>query len=134
MLRTWWQKLFPLSWFRSRRQRRRKALRYAARTTRLSHLLRLEERLAPATLVALNAAGNALLRFDSSTPGTVVATPVTGLGGGESLQGIDFRPATGQLFGLGVTGTAARLLTINVGTGAATVVGTLSQPVSGSDV
>src|SRR5215218_1253454 len=44
---------------------------------------------------------NALISFDSATPGTVGATvPVTGLGAGESLLAIDIRPATGQLYAL----------------------------------
>jgi len=37
---------------------------------------------------------NALVRFDSATPGTIAATvAVTGLQSGELLLGIDFRPA-----------------------------------------
>jgi len=41
---------------------------------------------------------NSLLTFDSSTPGSVNSIgPVTGLQSGESLFGIDFRPATLQL-------------------------------------
>jgi len=64
---------------------------------------------------------NSLLTFDSSTPGSVNSIgPVTGLQSGESLFGIDFRPATLQLYGLGSTN---RLYTINTGTGAAAQVG-----------
>lgn len=64
---------------------------------------------------------NSLLSFDSSTPGTVNSIgPVTGLQPGESLFGIDFRPATLQLYGLG---SSSRLYTINTATGAATQVG-----------
>src|SRR4051812_9754656 len=62
-----------------------------------------------------------LLRFDSASPGTIQTTSsITGLVGGDSLVGIDFRPATGQLFGLG---SLSRLYTINTATGLATVVG-----------
>jgi hypothetical protein len=66
---------------------------------------------------------NQLVRFDSATPGTLLPTPlpVTGLQAGESLLGIDFRPANGALYGLG---SASRLYTINTSTGAATQVGT----------
>ena len=61
---------------------------------------------------------NALVTFDSATPmnGT---TPVniTGLVAGERILGIDYRPATGALIGLGSTGT---IYTLNSTTGAAT--------------
>ena len=46
---------------------------------------------------------------------------ISGLAAGESILGIDFRPATGQLYALG---SANRLYTINLATGAATQVGT----------
>src|SRR5688572_9700473 len=70
-------------------------------------------------LFATNSAGN-LLRFDSATPGTIDASvPISGLQAGESLLGIDFRPASGVLYGLGSTN---RLYTIDAG-GAATQVG-----------
>ena len=45
---------------------------------------------------------SALITFDTATPGVTSApVVVTGLGAGETLVGIDFRPATGQLFGVG---------------------------------
>ena len=48
-------------------------------------------------------AGNSgLTTFQATTPGTpTAAVPLTGLLGQQSLVGIDVRPATGQLFGLG---------------------------------
>lgn len=47
-------------------------------------------------------AGNKLIRFNSNTGGSLRNTvDVTGLQTGEVLLGIDFRPATGQLYGLG---------------------------------
>ena len=59
--------------------------------------------------------------FDSATPGIILTgVPVTGLQAGETLLGIDFRPATGGLYGLGSTN---RLYMINPTTGAATQVG-----------
>ena len=65
---------------------------------------------------------NALIRFDSATPGTVITVgTITGLQSGETIVGIDFRPANGQLYALGST---SRLYTINLVTGAATQVGT----------
>lgn len=73
------------------------------------------------TLVG-NAPGSQFLNsFDSSTPGASNLVSVTGLNAGETLLGIDFRPASnGQLFGLG---SGSRLYTINTSTGVASVVG-----------
>jgi hypothetical protein len=71
------------------------------------------------TLFATTSTGN-LLRFDSATPGTIDATvSISGLQAGESLLGIDFRPASGVLYGLGSTN---RLYTIDPA-GAATQIG-----------
>jgi hypothetical protein len=64
---------------------------------------------------------NALLRFDSAAPGTILSTTaVSGLQAGENLLGIDFRPANGQLYGVGST---SRLYTIDLTSGVATQVG-----------
>ena len=42
-----------------------------------------------------------MVRFDSSSPGTIVArAPVTGLNPGEPVSAIDQRPATGEIFAL----------------------------------
>ena len=60
-----------------------------------------------------------LISFDSATPGTITTVAITGLQGGETLLGIDQRPATGQLYGLGST---SRLYVINPTTGVATAV------------
>ena len=50
---------------------------------------------------------------------------VTGLVAGQNLVGIDYRPADGQLYTLGVSAAGtAQLYTINPTTGAATAVGT----------
>ncbi len=74
---------------------------------------------------------NNLVRFNSSRPNTILSTvAITGLQGGESISGIDFRPATGRLFGLGSTN---RIYTINTATGAATSVGTLTTPLLGTN-
>ena len=45
--------------------------------------------------------GNNLLRFSSDDPGRLRAKQITGLPAGVSLKGIDFRPASGDLYGLG---------------------------------
>ncbi len=50
--------------------------------------------------------GAVLARFNSATPGTTTNGLINGLQNGETLVGIDFRPATGQLFGLGINDTA----------------------------
>jgi hypothetical protein len=65
-------------------------------------------------------AGGALVAFDASAPNTPLAsTPISGLQAGETLLGVDVRPATGQLYGLGST---SRIYTINPTTGVATAV------------
>jgi hypothetical protein len=65
-------------------------------------------------------ASNRLLRFDSASPANLIsAVQITGLQASETLVGIDFRPLTGQLYGVGST---SRLYTINVSTGAATTI------------
>ncbi len=78
----------------------------------------LEERQVLSTLVALTSDGK-LITFDSSDPETILSSNrVSGLRRGEDLLGIDVRPATGQVYGLGDTG---RLYTIDVYTGQATL-------------
>jgi len=82
--------------------------------------------LAAETITLLDGNG-LLLRFISTTaPSVSLGTvPVTGLLSGEHLEGIDYRPATGVLYGVGFiqsTGSA-RLYTINTITGFATLVG-----------
>src|SRR5262245_44803582 len=77
----------------------------------------LEDRTVPSTVMALTTS-NRLLTFDSATPGHILsARPITGLASGESLLGIDVRPATGELYGLGTN----RLYVIDPNTGAATL-------------
>ena len=64
---------------------------------------------------------NQLVTFDSATPGTIsTSVAITGLQGGETILGIDYRPANGQLYALGST---SRLYQINPLSGAATQVG-----------
>lgn len=66
---------------------------------------------------------NNLSQFDSATPGTLSTTPISGLVAGDAIVGIDFRPATGRLYALGVNSATAHLYTLNTITGAATQVG-----------
>src|SRR5436190_16574390 len=70
-------------------------------------------------LIGLASTGN-LVSFDNATPGTITSVAVTGLQAGETLLGIDRRPANGLLYGLGSTN---RVYTINTTTGAAIQVG-----------
>jgi len=67
---------------------------------------------------------NRLLGFKVSSPNTIdTNVAISGLAGGETLVGIDVRPKDGMLYGLS---SAARLVTIDPTTGAATVKATLS--------
>lgn len=67
---------------------------------------------------------NNLQIFNPNSPNLISKT-IAGLQTGENILGIDFRPANGQLYALG---SSSRLYTINLGTGAATAVGTSPFP------
>lgn len=72
---------------------------------------------------------NNLFSVDSATPNTVnSAMFISGLQSNELIMGIDFRPATGQLYGVS---SAGRLYTIDPSTGAATIVGSGFVPLPG---
>ncbi|MEO6593908.1 MAG: DUF4394 domain-containing protein [Planctomycetota bacterium] len=75
---------------------------------------------------------NRLATFAASAPWAAPAiAQVTGLQPGEDLLGIDFRPATGQLYGLGAM---SQLYAIDVTSGVATAVGgPLVPALNGSD-
>lgn len=82
-----------------------------------------------ATIFAVTSANN-LVRFSSATPGTIDGSvAITGLQTGETILGIDVRPATRQIYALGSTG---RLYTLNPRTGVATFISTLSTAPSGT--
>ena len=90
-----------------------------------------------------NAFLNSLLIFNPSALSTTAQMPITGLSAmSDYVYGIDFRPATGQLYALVGTRTFdpviarsrasnGRLYTINPATGAATLVAALSVPLNG---
>jgi len=64
---------------------------------------------------------NRIVGFSLSNPQSVLTDlPVTGLQAGESLLGIDYRPANGLLYGVG---SSNRLYTVNPRTGEASQVG-----------
>ncbi len=70
--------------------------------------------------------GNSLTSFNLATPTTFLNTvTVTGVAAGQTIEGIDFRPNTGELYAIGYNQTngQARLYTINTTTGAATAIG-----------
>ena len=80
--------------------------------------------------------GNRLVRFNTVSPNTdTSAVTIGGLNLGEQVLGIDFRPATGQLYGLvrDLLGLNYRLVIINPNTGATTNVAAVAPAPSGSD-
>lgn len=84
-------------------------------------LLFMTSMVARAVPIYLTNSQNQLLRSDTDTPGSVfTSSAISGLQSGENVLGIDFRPATGQLFALG---SSSRLYTLNLSSGAATQVG-----------
>lgn len=78
------------------------------------------------TIVGLVESNN-LVIFDSASPSAILsALPITGTGG-DTILGIDFRPATGQLYGFGHLGApGVRLYIIDPVTGTATLVNPLT--------
>lgn len=84
------------------------------------------------TLIGVDT-NNQLVRFDAATPSIIDATiPITGLQSGETVLGIDVRPATGELYALGST---SRIYKVGYITGAATEVtsGPLTPALSGTE-
>jgi hypothetical protein len=79
---------------------------------------------APNNMVALGVGGNGntLFSFSGDKPSAVTSTPVVGVGV-STLVGIDYRPATGELIGLGVNGDVVSLFAIQPGTGVAAQIG-----------
>ena len=63
---------------------------------------------------------NGLFTFDSANANAATRVAISGLQSGETLVGIDVRPATGVLYGIGST---SRVYTLNTSTGVATQVG-----------
>jgi hypothetical protein len=80
---------------------------------------------AATSIVTLSADGTQLSRFLSTTPGTATNVTITNIATGDTLIGIDYRPQTGQLYGLGVNpaNDTATVYVLDPQTGAASVVG-----------
>ena len=76
---------------------------------------------------------NQFLTFDSATPQTVTTgKAITGLAQNESIEGIDFRPTTGVLYGLGSFGTVYTLSNLT-GTGPVVATTAVSNvPINGT--
>lgn len=69
-------------------------------------------------------AGGNLVSFDSANPGASNNIgALSGVVAGHGVRGIDFRPATGELFAISTSGSAAQLYTVNLLNGALTTVG-----------
>ncbi|MBL8268287.1 DUF4394 domain-containing protein [Steroidobacter sp.] len=77
-------------------------------------------------LFALSADGTQLFRLLSTALATPTTLTIAGITAGETLVGIDFRPATGQLFAFGVNATTdtGTVYFLDPQSGAASVVGT----------
>lgn len=81
------------------------------------------------TIFGIDLSGR-LVTFDSASPAVVTSTRAISGAIGSAILGIDFRPATGELFALGGN---SQLYTINTATGAATAVGGPIAGLSGSN-
>jgi hypothetical protein len=67
-----------------------------------------------------DSSGQTIISFDSANPSALLTgVAISGLQSNETVKGIDFRPATSQLFALG---SSSRLYTLNPTTGLATEV------------
>jgi hypothetical protein len=70
--------------------------------------------------------GNRVVSFDAAVPGTLLSdVTITGLGDGETIVGIDIRPATGQLF---VLTSGSRLYILDPMTGSIGAAGGAFSP------
>lgn len=81
-----------------------------------------------------DSSGQTLVAFDSASPGSYQnGAAISGLQAGETIKGIDFRPATNEMFALG---SSSRLYTLNPLTGVATEVpppGAFTPTLNGSN-
>lgn len=80
----------------------------------------------PTQPVAYAVETRSLLIFNPTNPSVIITKEVTGLLAGAVFEGLDFRPANGQLYAL----AANHLYTINSATGVATLVGKISTGVN----
>jgi hypothetical protein len=81
------------------------------------------------TVLGTGSDQNTIATVDVRAPaGQLAALPVTGLGAGEVLRGIDYRPANGMLYGVATLGDLVATYTIVPATGTATLVGSVAVP------
>ncbi len=87
-------------------------------------------------VVVAATADNKLVAFNTEFPGFIQFNrAVSGLGAGETIAGIDYRPSNDQLYALTVTGAGndtGKIYTINEETGAATLVGQFTHSFAGA--
>ena len=79
-----------------------------------------------AVVYSLASNGTQLIRFDSATPGTVTTVGAITGAGSLGLDGLDFRPANGLLYGY--SDQTGSIYTVNTSTGSATLVAAISAP------
>jgi hypothetical protein len=78
---------------------------------------------------------NRLVGFSAASPGDIdTNVEVSGLQAGESLIGIDFRPADGKLWAVGKLGSAGRMYTIDPVSGQAAFVAMLVNAADGTPI
>lgn len=88
------------------------------------HVEILEDRCTPSTLLALNGA-NQIVAYDSNSPSTPQGATRTLISpGGVPFVSLAYRPGTGQLYGLALSGNLGQLYTIDLASGVATQVPT----------
>ena len=74
---------------------------------------------------------NQLVLFGSGNPGTLARqVPISGMPAGHAMEGIDFRPADGALYGVG---SDSRVYTIDTLSGAASPVGGVFAPAAAAE-
>ncbi len=80
------------------------------------------------TVIGLTETSN-LVAFDSASPGTLILgpTPITGVAAGFVVRGIDYRPATGQLYAIARSGTQVQIYILDPVTAVATAVGSATD-------
>jgi len=88
---------------------------------------------AHAALIYGSTGTNGLVSFDSATPGALLSSvQITGLGAGEQVLGIDFRPANATLYAITRDASnGGRVYSVDTATGAATLASPLAVALGG---